>query len=328
MYKYVYFWKIKNSVSDYKPTVLVTGCSSGIGLALAKLLYKLDRFRVIISAREPSLDIVKKEFSEHENFWILPLDVTDDTSRIQLIERVKARWGRVDILINNAGVCYRSVLEEMQNKDEYIQMNTNYLGPIALVRLVLPEMRKSGRGKIINVSSVSGMMAMPTMASYSASKYALEGSMEALWYELRPFGINVSLVQPGFVRSGSYQKVKYTEQSQLSNTTDRPYSSIYKEMTPFIERFMKFGLVTPEDIANLILLVMKTENPPLWIPASFDAEFFYYLKRLFPRRLLMPFFYAMLPGSSTWASAYTRRRRQSFIVRMGRTILRKLGINK
>src|SRR5690606_8275736 len=126
----------------------------------------------------------------------------------------KAKWDGVSILINNAGISYRAVVEHMNDKDEQLQMAVNYFGPVALIRLVLPFMREQGRGKIINISSVSGMLAMPTMASYSASKHALEGVSEALWYEAKPLGVNVSLIQPGFIRSKSFKNVYFTEASE------------------------------------------------------------------------------------------------------------------
>jgi short-subunit dehydrogenase len=103
--------------------------------------------------------------------------------------------------ISRPSASYRAVVEHMSEPEEQHQFDTNYFGAVGLIRLVLPYMREIGRGKIINVSSVSGMLAMPTMGSYSASKYALEGLSEALWYEVRPLGINVSLIQPGFVKS-------------------------------------------------------------------------------------------------------------------------------
>ena len=93
-------------------------------------------------------------------------------------------------------------------------MDVNFRSPMELTRLVLPGMRAKRAGRIITVSSVGGMMAMPTMAAYSASKFALEGAHEALWYEVRPWGIRVSLVQPGFVHSDGFQKVRYTTQER------------------------------------------------------------------------------------------------------------------
>lgn len=324
MYKFFYWWKFKKVSRDYKPVVLITGCTSGIGLALARLFTKLEHFRVVITSREKSLGILQQEFAESEHVWILALDVADDVSRFEVVKKIFERWGRVDILINNAGICYRSVLEEMLDKDELLQMKTNYLGPVGLIRLLLPAMRKNGRGKIINISSVSGMLAMPTMASYSASKFALEGAMEALWYEVKPFGIDISLVQPGFVRSKSYERVKFSVRSKLSNTLDRPYSDIYRNMIPFVGRLMEYGVATPESIAQLVYDVVKTQRPPLWIPASLDAEFFYYIKRVLPRRILLPFFYFLLPGSSQWGQRFSNRAQKNFMQIFFHNLINKL----
>ncbi|MCB0370465.1 MAG: SDR family NAD(P)-dependent oxidoreductase, partial [Bdellovibrionales bacterium] len=181
----------------YKPIILITGASSGLGLALAELLYKQDQYRTAITARRFSQLKLRQKFTEKDTFKIYELDITHPKSRINCLDKIRHDWGDVDIIINNAGICYRSVIEHMSEDDEQNQMSTNYLGPIALIKQILPSMREKGRGKIINVSSVSGMIAMPTMASYSASKHALEGASEALWYEMKPYGINVSLIQPG-----------------------------------------------------------------------------------------------------------------------------------
>lgn len=122
---------------------------------------------------------------------------------------------------------------------------------------------------------------MPTMGSYSASKYALEGLSESLWYEAKPLGINVSLIQPGFVRSDSFRHVYYSKMSTAAEGTDSPYGDYYANMSPFIARLMRMSLTNPSAIAKTVLKVIRTENPPLWIPATLDAILFYYLRRLF-----------------------------------------------
>lgn len=294
--------------TTYKPTVLVTGCSSGVGLALAKLLVSQHTYRVVITTREASLKIVREIFKESDEVLIRPLDITNEESRRQLLADVEETWGGVDILINNAGVSYRAVVEHMTVWDELHQFHTNYFGPTNLIRAVLPHMRKIGRGKIINVSSVSGMLAMPTMASYSASKHALEGLSEALWFEVRPLGINVTLVQPGFIRSKSFQRVQYTQKSDPDHL-EGLYADYYEHMTPFIEKLMGLSLTTPEQVAEKILKVIRTENPPLWVPATHDAIIFYYLRRILPRNLLLPLLYALLPKVRHWARHYTHRRK-------------------
>lgn len=294
----------------FKPVILVTGCSSGIGLALAKLLYQQSMYRVIATAREDSLPMLRELFEENDHFLIRPLDVISEAERNKLMAEITEKWKGVDILINNAGVSYRAVVEHMSYEEERHQFEVNYFGPLELIRAALPHMRRVGRGKIINVSSVSGMLAMPTMGAYSASKYALEGLSESLWYEVRPLGINVSLIQPGFIRSKSFLKVKYTDRSSPDNDFDGLYADYYQNMTPFIERLMGLSLTTPSDVARRILRVIRKEKPPLWIPVTIDAMFFYYLRRFVPRRFLLILLFAALPKVRKWALHYTNRRQK------------------
>lgn len=303
-----YYFRRKTK-SKFKPVILITGCSSGIGLALAELLYSLPDYRVVATARAESLPDLQRRFQENDSFILRPLDVNNPTQRTQLIEQVTELWEGVNILINNAGISYRAVVEHMSDEDELHQMAINYLGPVSLIRQVMPHMRKLGRGKIINVSSVAGMLAMPTLASYSASKHALEGLSEALWYEAKPLGINVSLIQPGFVRSKSFERVYYTKLSDPALGYDRTYGDYYKNMTPFIAGLMNRSLSNPEAIARLILKVIRTENPPLWIPATLDAVVFYYVRRLIPRRFLLPVLFLFLPKSRSWGAGYSHRRK-------------------
>ncbi|WP_413289187.1 SDR family oxidoreductase [Bdellovibrio sp. HCB337] len=306
----LWYWFKRRTPQHFQPVILVTGCSSGVGLAIADVLYTQFQYRVIVTARQGSLHILREKFKESDRFLIRPLDVTSNVEREILVKEIEARWGCINILVNNAGISYRAVLEHMTESDEFHQMSTNYLGPVALIRLVMPKMREAGRGKIINVSSVSGMLAMPTMSSYSASKYALEGMSEALWYEARPLGINVSLIQPGFIRSNSFKNVYYTQKSKPDEKGEFTglYSDYYKNMAPFVEKLMSMSLTNPKAMSDLVLKVIQTENPPLWIPATIDAAVFYYLRRLVPRRLLLPLLFFALPKSHLWNAKYTKRR--------------------
>lgn len=176
----LWYWFKRKSASSFKPVILVTGGASGIGLAIAELLARQKDYRVVVTAREHSIKKLTQIFKESEKLWLRPLDVTQNDQRERLISEINQKWGGVNVLINCAGISHRSVMEHMSEEDEHRQMETNYFGPIALIRAVFPFMREQGRGKIINVSSVSGILAMPTMASYTASKYALEGASEAL----------------------------------------------------------------------------------------------------------------------------------------------------
>lgn len=294
----------------YKPVVLVTGASTGIGLALAKLLRAKGEYRVVLTARESSIPrFAKNGIVEDDDTMIVPLDVQVLVQCQRLYTAIEKRWRGIDILINNAGISYRAVVEHMDEAHELDSLRTNYIGPMNLIRLALPFMRYSGRGKIINVSSVSGMLAMPTMASYSASKYALEGASEALWYEMKPLGIDVTLVQPGFVNSDSFKNVYYSPEAQGAEMQGHlVYADYYNSMSPFIAKMMNQSRTTPEDVARTIFKVIRKRRPKLRVPATPDALVFYYLHRLIPRSILHQILFKALPNSARWGKNYSHIR--------------------
>lgn len=280
--------------------MLITGASSGIGLALLRLARQAG-YRVVATARTSSMPrFSRASISESEGLILRPLDVTSAPERESLIDEVSRTWGGVDILVNNAGIAYRSVIEHMSKEDEQLQFATNYFGPMELTRLILPHMRRMRSGKIINVSSVGGMMAMPTMGSYSASKFALEGASEALWYELRPWNVNVVLVQPGFVHSNAFRHVYWTRRGKTSLTQPDAYQPYYAEMQCFIERLMTWARATPESVARTILTAIENPTPPLRVAATIDAVFFSWIRRFLPRRVYHRILYASLPGIKKW----------------------------
>lgn len=295
------------------PVVLVTGTSSGVGLALAHRLAQLP-YRVIATARKQSLDQLKVSgLGEQENFLIRPLDITCADERAALVAEIEARWGGVDVLVNNAGIAYSAVVEEMTEEDEVLQQATNYLGPMALTRLVLSHMRAQRWGRVINVSSVSGMMAMPTMSSYSASKFALEGASESLWYEMKPWNVRVTLIQPGFIHSSSFQNVYWSKVFAERSVEASPYRAYYKNMRPFIARLMELSITTPDNVAQVIVRTIQRRWPPLRVAATPDARIFYVLRRILPRALYHSFLYRSLPGVSAWVgeTAQTSERDQA-----------------
>lgn len=282
-------------------TVLLTGASAGLGLAMARALLESDR-RVVLTARASSLHrFAEAGFVESDRVVIRALDVTDRDQRIELVGELDERFGGVDVLINNAGLTFRSVVEHVRYDERLEQMRVNFLGPMHLIRLVLPTMRAKRAGRIINVSSVGGMMAMPTMSIYSASKFALEGMSESLWYEVRPWNIRVTLLEPGFVHSNSFLNTRYTVASQASLASeDDPYHAHYVHMAPFIARMMNGSRTTPEHVAKRVVRLIERRNPPLRAPATPDAHLFGLLRRMLPRRLYHAVLYRMLPGVRGW----------------------------
>ena len=286
-------------------TVLITGASTGLGLAIARALTKTD-YRVYLTARQNSLPRFDKHgVRESEHVRIRALDVTSFEQRAAIVEEAERDWGGIDILINNAGITYRAVVEHVSEEERIAQMDVNFRSPMELIRLVLPGMRQKRAGRIITVSSVGGMMAMPTMGSYSASKFALEGATEALWYEARPWNIKVSLVQPGYINSNSFRRVYSSQKALLATKQADPYSAYYSHMGNFIESLMRRSFSTSESLARIILRTMEQEHPKLRVAGTLDARFFALLRRLLPRRVYHWVLYKNLPGIGEWGKAST-----------------------
>ncbi|MFC3120165.1 SDR family NAD(P)-dependent oxidoreductase [Agaribacter flavus] len=282
--------------------ILITGASAGLGLEIARHLIPLDHYILVLTARPNSIKRFAEEGIEASKKLLLrPLDVTDAQMRAELINELEEKYGGVDILINNAGFTFRAVVEDVSEEDRLLQMNTNFRAPMELTRLCLPSMRKKRRGKIINISSVGGQMAMPTMAVYSASKHALEGASESLWYELKPWGINVVLVEPGFINSKGFEKVRTTKLSEHSfKQSDSAYHQHYINMEGFIERIMKLTPSTSASVARKVVKVIKASNPPLRVSGTFDAVLFKLMKKFIPQRIYHAILYRFLPNVKRW----------------------------
>jgi short-subunit dehydrogenase len=258
--------------------------------------------RLVLTARDSSMArFGEGGIVEGPRVHLRALDVTRADERKRVVEEANDCWSGVDVLVNNAGVMYRSVLEHVSDAERLTQMDVNYLAPMDLIRLVLPTMRAKRSGRILNVSSVGGMMAMPTMAIYSASKFALEGATEALYYEVKPWNIKVSMVQPGFIHSEAFQYVRFTRDSSRSrDDIHEAYHAHYEYMAPFIERLMRWSRATPERVARVIVRTMNRKHPPLRVSGTLDAHLFQWLRRMLPRTLYHWVLYRSLPHVRRW----------------------------
>lgn len=294
-----------SSKTERRPVVLITGASVGLGLAIAKFLIEKNQFHIILTARSSSLvRFTEENIFENENIWLRALDVRSAKQREILMREVLQKFDRVDYLINNAGVAYRTVCEHIEPGDLMRQMDINFYAPLSLARLALPSMRKYKKGHVINISSVSGMMAMPTMGLYSASKFALEGLTESLWHEVRPWGVNVTLVQPGFIKSDAFSKVPWTRRAKIVTKAEGcPYHNHYTSMAPFIQKIMKKVLARPETVAEKVYKLMLQKNPPLRKAVTIDAVAFSLLRRLLPSKLYLWFLHRNLPNLKTWGES-------------------------
>lgn len=142
---------------------------------------------------------------------------------------------------------------------------------------------------------------MPTMSVYSASKFALEGATEALWYEVRPWDIKATLVELGFINSDSYKNVKMTKESEKSlKDKNDPYYHHYNSMAPFVEKLMKRTNAKPDKLARKMVKLIDSKHPPLWVPMTLDAHFFIWLRWLVPSRLYHLLLFYSLPKVLRW----------------------------
>lgn len=183
---------------------LVTGASSGIGLATAKAL-QIAGFQVFGTSRRAVAE-------RSDGITMLTCDVTYDESVAKLVERVLAEAGRIDLLINNAGMGLLGAAEESSTAQAQALFDVNVFGVLRMTKAVLPAMRQQGKGRIINVSSVLGLIPAPYSALYASTKHAIEGYSESLDHELRTFGIRVVLVEPAFTRTAFEENLARPDQ--------------------------------------------------------------------------------------------------------------------
>src|SRR5437899_8010052 len=219
-------------------TVLVTGASSGIGQATAQLLAERGH-RVFGPTRKPGA-------VQASGFTMVGLDVRSDDSVRGCVDQVLSQAGRLDVLVNNAGYNLMGAAEETSLEEAKSQFETNFFGVVRMVNAVLPAMRKAGAGKIINIGSLAGITAIPFGAFYTASKFAIDGYSEALWHEVRPFGITVTVLEPGFIHT------KIGETTQTAATRLAPYDGVRQRVQAALARQVQHG-IAPEKVAATVL---------------------------------------------------------------------------
>ena len=206
---------------------------------------------------------------------MVALDVRSEESVRACVEQVVAKAGRLDVLVNNAGYSLTGAAEETSVDEARAQLETNFFGVVRMVNAVLPGMRAAGAGKIINVSSLAGNTAIPYCAFYSASKFAVEGYSEALWYEVRSFGISVSLVEPGFVN---------TPIGDASPSAERPlpaYDAARKRMLAAFGQSLQAG-IPPAQVARRVLQIVEQPHPGLRYPVGTQATWLPRLRSVVP----------------------------------------------
>jgi NAD(P)-dependent dehydrogenase (short-subunit alcohol dehydrogenase family) len=226
--------------------VLVTGASAGIGLAVASRLHGRGWVVVGSSRRGTGAD----------GWTSVVMDVDDDRSVTAGVQRVVDEHGRIDAVVASAGWGLAGAVEETPIAEAKAQLETNFWGCARVVQAVLPTMRHQGSGRIVLISSIGGVIGLPFQAFYSASKFALEGYGEALAYEVAPFGIQVSLVQPGNVRTDFTQSRRRVS----APAEDVPYGKAATKAIGIMERDEANG-VPPDKVAVVVEKLLDSARP-------------------------------------------------------------------
>ncbi len=184
---------------QYPPVWLITGCSTGFGRELANVV--LERgWCAVVTARDPS-KIQDFSTAKDGRALVLKLDVTDPAQVLEAVKSAESRFGGIDVLVNNAGYGYLAAVEEGEDHEIRAIFEANFFGLADMIRAVLPGMRQRRRGHIVNISSIAGLVGMPGVGYYNATKFAVEGLSEALATEVEPLGIKVTVVEPGPFRT-------------------------------------------------------------------------------------------------------------------------------
>jgi NAD(P)-dependent dehydrogenase (short-subunit alcohol dehydrogenase family) len=253
-----------------KKTILITGASSGIGLACA------DR----LSERGWSVIGASRRGTSGGDWQGVAMDVDDEASVSEAVARITMEHGRLDAVLANAGWGLAGSAEQTSLDDAHAQMETNFWGAVRVVHAVLPLMRVQGGGRVLLTSSIGGLIGIPFQAFYSASKFALEGYGEALAYEVEPFNVHVTLVEPGNFKTGFTQSRRLVVAPK-----DDPYEARREKAIEIMERDEVHG-ASPEEVAKVVERVLGARRPPRRVSAGkFDERIGLIAKRLIPFRV-------------------------------------------
>ena len=228
--------------------IIITGASSGFGKATAEML----------AAKGYTVYGLCRREMQDSNIRYRQCDVRNREQIATVVAKIVEEQGRVDVLVNNAGMGIGGALELATEEEIDLQMGTNFMGCVNMCQVVLPYMRKRRAGKIINLSSIGGVMGLPYQGFYSASKFAIEGFTEALAAEVTRFGIHVCMVEPGDFATG------FTGSRKNSQATldDPDYGPVFKNSLAIIEKEENGGL-KPEVLARRIVKLVEKKKPPL-----------------------------------------------------------------
>lgn len=246
-------------------TILITGASSGIGKATAKK-FQVEGWNVIATMRSPEKE---NELNSLENVLVTKLDVQDTSTITSAIEEGIDKFGKIDVVLNNAGYGILGTFESVARENILRQFDVNVFGLFDVTRAILPHFRKNKDGMFINISSVGGKTAFPMMQLYHATKFAVEGFSESLQYEFEPIGVKVKIVEPGSIKTNfSGRSMDFQHDEELTE-----YNEFASSVMNTFEKLMSAeGRNSPELVADVIYNAATDDTNKLRYIAGPDAE--------------------------------------------------------
>ncbi|MDQ0585624.1 SDR family oxidoreductase [Streptomyces rishiriensis] len=243
----------------------VTGAGRGLGADIARHALQAGH-RVVATGRRPGR-VVEALGGEQDNLLVTALDITDPATARAAVEAAVERFGRIDVLVNNAANFYAGYFEELSEDQMRAQIETNLFGPMNVTRAVLPVMREQRSGHVITISSLAGQVGGEFTAAYATSKFGVEGFMESLRHEVEPFGIRTTIVEPGFFRtellvdaSTTYAELSVEDYAERTAATKKAWESMNGQQAG-----------DPAKLADALLEVAALDEPPLRFIAGDDC---------------------------------------------------------
>ncbi|MFO7558239.1 MAG: SDR family oxidoreductase [Desulfobacterales bacterium] len=258
-----------------KRKVLITGASSGIGKAVAVFLAQKG-FYVVGTTR--NLTTLPEDPGASKMFRFVIMDVTDKASVRSGVEEAAGLMGGIDVLVNNAGISNVGPFEDIPEEEGRSVIETNFFGLASVTREVLPIMRNSGGGLIVNISSLGGIMGIPFQSYYAASKFAVEGFSESIRMELLSQGIDVVLVEPGNIKTG------IGKNRMVLSGVSPSYQKGYDAAKQVIEKGVD-GAEPPEVVARLIYKIIRKKSPKVRYPSGNGSGMICFLLKVLPQRV-------------------------------------------
>jgi len=266
---------------------LITGGTDGLGRAAAVMLAERG-YRIFAGGRNAERIAAMQQFANERKLPLtaMELDVCDDASVNRAVAEIEKSAGTVDVLVNNAGIAIAAVMEEITLTDLRRQFETNFFGLVRMAQRVLPAMRRKLSGRIINMSSIAGKLTSPLFGPCSSSKHAVEAISDAMRLEVYPFGIQVVLIEPGYIHTSMSRNAGELSSAYAKGAEQSPYKAVYQGFLNAWAKTTKSSHYTPDDCARVVVRAIEDDPPRARYPVTREAKIGILARRFLPDRVM------------------------------------------